>query len=460
MNHPNEPVEQNAKVPPHSIEAEQSVLGGLMLDNSAFDAIAGIVATGDFYRFDHRIIFEHIGKLIAATRPADVITVYEALAASGKVDDCGGLAYLNALAQNTPSAANIRRYAEIVRDRAVLRSMAKACDEISDSIYNTGGKEVSQIRDEAEAKFFAIGEDGAREQGGWLEIGPVLTQVVERVDALYNSPDNGGVSGTPTGFIDLDKMTSGMQGGDLIIVAGRPASGKTALSMNIGEYVAVERGLPVAVFSMEMPATQLVSRMIGSIGRIDGNHMRTGKLTDEEWAKLTYAVQKMAESQVFIEETGGLNIIEVRARARRLARQCGKLGLIICDYIQLASGTGQNQQNRALEIGEFTRGLKQLAKELGVPIIALSQVSRKCEERADKRVMASDLRDSGSIESDADVILGLYRDEVYSPDSPDKGTAEALVLKQRNGPIGVVRLAFAAQFAKFSNFIGAQGAYQ
>jgi len=451
MNHPNEPADIKAKVPPHSIEAEQSVLGGLLLDNSAFDVIAGILAGGDFYRYDHRIVFEHIGKLIAATRPADVITVYDALTASGKADEIGGLAYLNALAQNTPSAANIRRYADIVRDRAVLRRMVKACDDISDSIYFTGGKDVSQIRDEAEAKFFAIGEDGARDCGGWLELGPVLTQVVERVDMLHSNPNMGDVSGTPTGFIDLDKMTSGMQGGDLIVVAGRPASGKTAIAMGIGEYVAVEYGLPVAVFSMEMPATQLVSRMVGSIGRIDGNHLRTGRLTDEEWPKFTHAVQKMSEAKVFIEETGGLNIIEVRSRARRLARQCGKLGLIICDYIQLASGTGERQQNRALEIGEFTRGLKSLAKELGVPIIALSQVSRKCEERADKRVMASDLRDSGSIEADADVILGLYRDEVYHPDSQDKGTAEVLILKQRNGPIGTVRLGFAAQFAKFEN---------
>ena len=451
MNHPNEPADIKAKVPPHSIEAEQSVLGGLLLDNSAFDVIAGILAGGDFYRYDHRIVFEHIGKLIAATRPADVITVYDALTASGKADEIGGLAYLNALAQNTPSAANIRRYADIVRDRAVLRRMVKACDDISDSIYFTGGKDVSQIRDEAEAKFFAIGEDGARDCGGWLELGPVLTQVVERVDMLHSNPNMGDVSGTPTGFIDLDKMTSGMQGGDLIVVAGRPASGKTAIAMGIGEYVAVEYGLPVAVFSMEMPATQLVSRMVGSIGRIDGNHLRTGRLTDEEWPKFTHAVQKMSEAKVFIEETGGLNIIEVRSRARRLASQCGKLGLIICDYIQLASGTGERQQNRALEIGEFTRGLKSLAKELGVPIIALSQVSRKCEERADKRVMASDLRDSGSIEADADVILGLYRDEVYHPDSQDKGTAEVLILKQRNGPIGTVRLGFAAQFAKFEN---------
>jgi len=322
MNAPSkDPQLESLKVPPHSIEAEQSVLGGLLLDNAAWDRIADFLSQSDFYRYDHRIIFEHIGKLIAATRPADVITVYEALGTSGKAEEVGGLAYLNALAQNTPSAANIRRYAEIVRDRAVLRRLVSVADEISADAFNPQGKEVRQLLDEAESKVFSIAEDGARGTQGFLEIGPLLTQVVERIDTLYHTANPSDVTGTPTGFVDLDRMTSGMHGGELIIVAGRPSMGKTAFSMNVGEYVAVEYGLPVAVFSMEMPGTQLTMRMLGSVGRLDQHRMRTGRLTDEDWPKLTHAVQKMSEAQIFIDETGGLNPMELRSRARRLSRR-------------------------------------------------------------------------------------------------------------------------------------------
>ncbi|ACB64264.1 MULTISPECIES: replicative DNA helicase [Burkholderia] len=458
MNAPQDPQIESLKVPPHSVEAEQSVLGGLLLDNAAWDRIADFLSQGDFYRYDHRIIYEHIGRLIASTRPADVVTVYEALTTSGKADDVGGLAYLNALAQNTPSAANIRRYAEIVRDRAVLRRLVSVADEISADAFNPQGKEVRQLLDEAESKVFSIAEEGARGNQGFLEIGPLLTQVVERIDTLYHTANPSDVTGTPTGFVDLDRMTSGMHGGELIIVAGRPSMGKTAFSMNIGEYVAVEYGLPVAVFSMEMPGTQLVMRMLGSIGRLDQHRMRTGRLTDEDWPKLTHAVQKMSEAQLFIDETGGLNPMELRSRARRLARQCGKLGLIIVDYLQLMSGSSQGE-NRATEISEISRSLKSLAKELDVPVIALSQLNRGLEQRPNKRPVMSDLRESGAIEQDADVILFIYRDEVYNPDSPDKGTAEIIIGKQRNGPIGPVRLTFLGQFTKFDNFAGAQTFY-
>ncbi|WP_431819571.1 replicative DNA helicase [Burkholderia sp. F1] len=458
MNAPQDPQIESLKVPPHSVEAEQSVLGGLLLDNAAWDRIADYLSQGDFYRYDHRIIFEHIGRLIASTRPADVVTVYEALTTSGKADDVGGLAYLNALAQNTPSAANIRRYAEIVRDRAVLRRLVSVADEISADAFNPQGKEVRQLLDAAEAKVFSIAEEGARGNQGFLEIGPLLTQVVERIDTLYHTANPSDVTGTPTGFVDLDRMTSGMHGGELIIVAGRPSMGKTAFSMNIGEYVAVEYGLPVAVFSMEMPGTQLVMRMLGSVGRLDQHRMRTGRLTDEDWPKLTHAVQKMSEAQLFIDETGGLNPMELRSRARRLSRQCGKLGLIIVDYLQLMSGSSQGE-NRATEISEISRSLKSLAKELDVPVIALSQLNRGLEQRPNKRPVMSDLRESGAIEQDADVILFIYRDEVYNPDSPDKGTAEIIIGKQRNGPIGPVRLTFLGQYTKFDNFAGAQNFY-
>ncbi|MEK6365636.1 MAG: replicative DNA helicase [Burkholderia gladioli] len=802
MNAPQDPQLESLKVPPHSVEAEQSVLGGLLLDNAAWDRIADFLSQQDFYRYDHRLIYEHIGRLIAGTRPADVVTVYEALVTAGKADDVGGLAYLNALAQNTPSAANIRRYAEIVRDRAVLRRLVSVADEISADAFNPQGKEIRQLLDEAESKVFSIAEDGARGTQGFLEIGPLLTQVVERIDTLYHTANPSDVTGTPTGFVDLDRMTSGMHGGELIIVAGRPSMGKaqpldarvktltgwkamgelrvgdmlasidgrpsfvtgrypqgerqvhrvrfsdgrsteccdehlwrvhyrgwdkprvlntaeirtlltreryrnrlwidlhegefgraeplpvdgwvlgallgdgaldgtavslsvkaeatlarmrervdaclelehggqydwrikrraaggeierppvdpleealealglwgctshdkfiprayldaeksvrldllrglldtdgwvessgtvrystaspqlardvcelarslgawcsisekataytrqgerrdgvtayvctishpdpqslflfegkrerlaagrtrrkmpvivsieptrvtqtqcisvshptrlyitddyvvthnTAFSMNIGEYVAVEYGLPVAVFSMEMPGSQLVMRMLGSVGRLDQHRMRTGRLTDEDWPKLTHAVQKMSEAQLFIDETGGLNPMELRSRARRLARQCGKLGLIVVDYLQLMTGSSQGE-NRATEISEISRSLKSLAKELDVPVIALSQLNRGLEQRPNKRPVMSDLRESGAIEQDADVILFIYRDEVYNPDSPDKGTAEIIIGKQRNGPIGSVRLTFLGPYTKFDNFAGSQ----
>lgn len=439
------------RVPPHSVEAEQSVLGGLLLDNSSWDRIADIISDDDFYRFDHRIIWQHITRLIGLARPADVVTVYESLTTAGKAEEAGGLAYLNALAHNTPSAANIRRYAEIVRERSMLRKLVSVSDEIASAAFNPQGKEARQILDEAEARVFQIAQEGARGNKGFQDIQPLLAQVVDRIDELYHREGDSEVTGVPTGFVDLDRMTSGLQPGDLIIVAGRPSMGKTSLSMNIGEHIAIEQGLPVAVFSMEMGAVQLAMRMVGSVGLLDQHRMRTGKLTEDDWPRLTHAVKKVQEAQIYIDESPGLTAMEVRARARRLARQCGQLGLIIIDYLQLMSGSS-GSENRATEISEISRALKGLARELNCPLIALSQLNRSLEQRPNKRPVMSDLRESGAIEQDADLILFIYRDEVYNPDSPDKGTAELIIGKQRNGPIGTVRVAFQGSSTRFLNY--------
>jgi len=458
MNDRADPQLDSLHIPPHSIEAEQSVLGGLLLDNAAWDKIADFVSSDDFYRYDHRLIFQHIARLIYSARPADVITVFESLSSAAKAEEVGGVAYLNALAQNTPSAANIRRYAEIVRDRGILRKLITVADDISGSAFNPQGKEVKQMLDEAESKIFAIAEEGARGSQGFQEIQPLLTQVVERIDELYNRDNPNDITGVPTGFLDLDRMTSGLQPGDLVIVAGRPSMGKTAFSVNIGEHVAVDSGLPVAIFSMEMGGAQLAMRMLGSVGRLDQHRLRTGRLNDEDWPRLTHAIQKMNDAQIFIDETPSLSSIELRARSRRLARQCGKLGLIIVDYLQLMSANSPGE-NRATEISEISRNLKGLAKELNCPVIALSQLNRSLEQRPNKRPVMSDLRESGAIEQDADVILFIYRDEVYNPDSPEKGMAEIIIGKQRNGPIGSVRMTFLGHYTKFENYTGSAPIY-
>jgi len=433
-------------------------LGGLLLDNTAFDRVIDLVSAADFYRFDHRLIFQQIAKLVAATKPADVITVFESLSSLGKAEEVGGLAYLNALAQNTPSAANIRRYAEIVRDRGILRKLISVSDEIAGDAFNPQGKEVRQMLDAAESKIFSIAEEGSRGAAGFVEIKPLLAHVVERIDELFARDSTNDVTGVPTGMLDLDRMTSGLQEGDLIIVAGRPSMGKTAFSVNIGENVAIDSGLPVAIFSMEMGGTQLAMRMLGSVGRIDQQRLKTGRLKDEDWPKLTSAIQRMNDAPIFIDETPALSSIELRSRARRLARKCGKLGLIIVDYLQLMSANAPGE-NRATEISEISRNLKSLAKELNCPVIALSQLNRSLEQRPNRRPVMSDLRESGAIEQDADLILFIYRDEVYNPDSPDKGTAEIIIGKQRNGPIGQVRMTFLGQFTKFDNYTGAASVY-
>jgi replicative DNA helicase len=440
------------KLPPHSVEAEQSVLGGLMLENNAMDRVADVINERDFYRADHRAIWRQIAVLINDNKPADVITVAESLDSHNLLENIGGLTYLASLAQNTPSAANIRRYAEIVRERAVLRHLAEVGSEISESAYNPEGRSASDILDAAEAKVFEIKEAGAKSTQGFQPLQPLLVQVVNRIDELYSRDNPSDVTGLATGFVDLDSKTSGLQPGDLIIVAGRPSMGKTAFSLNIAENIALDSSMPVAVFSMEMGAAQLVMRMLGSIGRLDQHKLRTGRIAEDDWHKLTSALGRLNEAPVFIDETPGLTAMEVRARARRLARQNdNKLGLIVIDYLQLMSGNG-NGENRATEISEISRSLKGLAKELHVPIIALSQLNRSLEQRPNKRPVMSDLRESGAIEQDADVILFIYRDEVYNPDSPDKGTAEIIIGKQRNGPIGTVRLTFLGEYTKFESF--------
>ncbi|HVL57849.1 MAG TPA: replicative DNA helicase [Burkholderiaceae bacterium] len=390
------------RLPPHSIEAEQAVLGGVLLDNAAWEKIADLLREEDFYRYDHRLIWQHLARLIERNQPADVLTMQDSLRSTGKLDEAGGLAYLNALATGTPSAANVRRYAEIVRDRSVLRRLVSVSDEIATTALNPQGRDTRQILDEAESKVFQISEDTARTRGGFQDLQAVLTQVVERVDDLYNRENPNDITGVPTGFTDLDKMTSGLQPGDLIIVAARPSVGKTALALNIGEHVAVDQGLPVAVFSMEMGATQLAMRLLCSVGRIDQQRLRTGRLHEEDWPRLTAAIQKMQDAQLFIDETPALNPLELRARARRLARQFGKLGLIVVDYLQLMSATSHGE-NRATEVAEVSRSMKALAKELNCPVIALSQLSREVEKRNDKRPVMSDLREC--VTGDTPVLL-------------------------------------------------------
>ncbi len=444
---------ESLKLPPNSVEAEQSVLGGLLLENEALDRIADILSQADFYRHDHRLIYTHIAKLIEQNRPADIVTVAESLENSAELSSVGGIAYLGALAQNTPTAANIRRYAEIVRERSIMRKLVEVGSGIAESAYNPQGRDAQQLLDEAEAKIFQIAESGNRGSQGFVNIQTLLPQVADRIDFLYQRENQGSVTGVPTGFDDLDEKTSGFQPGDLIIVAGRPSMGKTAFSLNIAENVALDTKKAVAVFSMEMGATQLATRMIGSVGRLDQHRMRNGNLEDEDWARLTTALGKLNDAPIFIDEGAGLSSFDVRARARRLHRQTGGLGLIVVDYLQLMAGTsGRASENRATEISEISRSLKSLAKELEVPVVALSQLNRSVEQRPDKRPVMSDLRESGAIEQDADLILFIYRDEVYNPDSEDKGTAEIIIAKQRNGPIGRVRLTFLGQHTRFENF--------
>ncbi|WP_374669361.1 replicative DNA helicase [Ramlibacter sp.] len=438
------------RIPPHSIEAESSVLGGLLLDNGAWDRVGDLLTDGDFYRYEHRLVYAAIGALVNATRPADVITVFEHLQSLGKADEVGGLPYLNALAQYVPSAGNIRRYAEIVRERAILRKLVSASDEIATAAFNPQGKPVDKILDEAEQKIFHIGEEGSRMKQGFQAMDSLVVQLLDRVQEMADNPND--ITGVPTGFYDLDRMTSGMQAGDLIILAARPSMGKTSLAINIAEHVALHEGLPVAVFSMEMGASQLAVRIVGSIGRIDQTHLRTGRLTDDEWPRLTEAIEKLRNISLHIDETPGLTASELRANARRLARQCGKLGLIVVDYLQLMSvSSGMSDENRATAVGEISRGLKMLAKELQCPVIALSQLSRGVESRTDKRPMMSDLRESGAIEQDADVIMFIYRDDYYNKDSKEPGVSEIIISKQRNGPTGTCKLAFIKPLTKFEN---------
>ncbi|RSZ34326.1 MULTISPECIES: replicative DNA helicase [unclassified Variovorax] len=440
------------RIPPHSIEAESSVLGGLLLDNGAWDRMGDLLVDGDFYRHEHKLIYAAIGGLINASKPADVITVYEQLQNLGKADEIGGLVYLNSLAQYVPSASNIRRYAEIVRERSILRKLVTASDEIATNAFNPQGKAVDKILDEAEQKIFNIGEEGTRMKQGFQSMDALVVDLLDRVTEMAENPND--ITGVRTGFNDFDKMTSGLQPGDMIVLAARPSMGKTSLAINIAEHVALDEGLPVAVFSMEMGAAQLAVRIVGSIGRIDQGHLRTGKLTDEEWPRLTEAIEKLRTVSLHIDETPGLSTSELRANARRLARQYGRLGLIVVDYLQLMSTSSSGDENRATAVGEISRGLKMLAKELKCPVIALSQLSRGVESRTDKRPMMSDLRESGAIEQDADIIMFIYRDDYYNKESKEPGVAEVIISKHRNGPTGTVKLGFLKPLTKFENLVG------
>jgi replicative DNA helicase len=441
--------EQRLKVPPHSIEAEQSLLGGLMLDHQSWDKIADVVSEPDFYRKDHRLIFSAIGSLAEEANPCDVVTVSECLDNRGELDAAGGLEYLASLANETPGAANARSYAKILRERSMLRSLISAGNEISGAAFTSDGRTAAEIVDEAERLVFEIAESGSRGRSGFKALKHILPEAVDRIDVLHQSDDD--ITGIPSGYIEFDKLTAGLQDGDLIIVAGRPSMGKTTLALNIAENAAIGSQVPTAIFSMEMPSQQLAFRMISSLGRVDQTHLRTGRFPDEDWSRINTAVQLMSEAPIFIDDTPALSPTEIRARARRLQREHG-LGLIVIDYLQLMAVPG-SKENRATEISEISRSLKALAKELSLPVIALSQLNRSVEQRTDKRPVMSDLRESGAIEQDADMIVFIYREEVYNQDTPRKGIADIAIAKQRNGPIGDFPLTFVGRYTKFENWV-------
>ncbi len=442
----------NLKVPPHSIQAEQSVLGGLMIDNQTWDKVADKVSEVDFYRKEHRLIFTTIAKLAEKQQPFDVITLSEMLDNTEDLKDAGGITYLGVLVKDTPSAANIVAYADIVRDKSVLRQLVHIGTDISDSAFNTEGRETAELLEIAEREVFKIAEQRQRGRSGFNPIKSLLADAVDKIETLFEM--EGDITGASTGFNYLDQKTSGLQPADLIIVAGRPSMGKTTIAMNMAENIAIKGDKPVAVFSMEMPGEALAMRMMSSLGRIDQHKVRTGKLDDDEWPRLTSAINMLADTKLFIDDTPALTPTEVRSRARRLAREHGQLGLIVLDYLQLMQSPSSGD-NRVQQISDISRSLKALAKELNVPVIALSQLNRNLEQRPNKRPVMSDLRESGAIEQDADLIVFVYRDEVYNEDSPDKGIAEIIIGKQRNGPLGTVRLTFLGQYTRFENFAGA-----
>ncbi|ROQ30591.1 replicative DNA helicase [Gallaecimonas pentaromativorans] len=441
------------KVPPHSLEAEQSVLGGLLLDNQAWDRVAEAVVEQDFYSRAHRLIFKAMVQLMAVNKPLDLITVSEQMERENCLEEAGGFAYLGEIARNTPSAANIHAYAEIVRERAVVREMIGVANEIAESGFDPQGRSTEELLDMAESKVFKIAESRANANEGPQDIKRILEKTVDRIEKLFGQPHDG-VTGVSSGFQDLDKMTAGLQSSDLIIVAARPSMGKTTFAMNLAEYAAMTQDKPVLIYSLEMPSEQIMMRMLASLGRIDQTKIRTGQLDDDDWARLSSTMGLLMEKgRMYIDDSSGLTPTEVRSRARRIAREHGGVSLIMVDYLQLMTVPGM-QDNRTLEIAEISRSLKALAKELECPVIALSQLNRSLEQRADKRPVNSDLRESGSIEQDADLIMFIYRDEVYNPETTDKGTAEIIIGKQRNGPIGRVRLTFSGHFSRFDNYAG------
>ena len=438
------------KVPPHSIEAEQSVLGGLLLDNESWEKTADFLVEHDFYRRDHQLIFRGIAALFEQSQPVDVITLAEYHDTRGELEQVGELAYLGMLSRNTPSSANIVAYASIVRERSILRQLITVGTTISNTAFNQEGRTSEEMLDLVEGQVFEIAEKGAKRAGGFVQVKEVLSKVVDRIDTLFEQ--DSAITGLSTGFTDFDEQTSGLQAADLVVVAGRPSMGKTTFAMNLAENAAIKSKEPVAVFSMEMPSDALAMRMLSSLGQIDQHRLRTGKLNDDDWPRLTSAIALLNEAPLFIDDTPALTVTELRARARRLKREHG-LSMIVIDYIQLMQGSGGgSNENRATEVSEISRSLKALAKELEVPVIALSQLNRSLEQRPNKRPIMSDLRESGAIEQDADLIVFIYRDEVYNEDSPEKGKAEIIIGKQRNGPIGTVALTFQGKYTRFVNF--------
>ncbi len=441
------------KIPPHSIEAEQSVLGGLMLDNEAWDRVAERVVGQDFYTRTHKLIFEAMERLVELGQPIDLITISEALEKNNELENVGGFAYLGEIAKNTPSAANISAYAEIVRERAVVREMIGVANEIAEAGYNPEGRESHELLDLAESKVFKIAEQRTKSSDGPQNIHTILEKTIDKIEELYQSPQDG-ITGVSSGYTDLDKMTAGMQPSDLIIVAARPSMGKTTFAMNLAEHAAMTQDKPVVIFSLEMPSEQIMMRMLASLGRINQTKVRTGQLDDDDWARLSSTMGILLEKgKMYVDDSSGLTPTELRSRARRIARDNGGVSMIMVDYLQLMRVPSLSD-NRTLEIAEISRSLKALAKELECPVIALSQLNRTLEQRADKRPINSDLRESGSIEQDADLIMFIYRDEVYNEESAEKGMAEIIIGKQRNGPIGKVRLTFQGQFSRFDNYAG------
>ena len=442
------------KLQPQSIEAERSVIGALLISSDSWDGVAEVVAAADFYRPAHRAIFRQIALLVDRGEPVDVVTVSDRLLATGELDAAGGHTYLAELAEQTPTASTVRAYAKAVRERSVLRQLINAARDIASAGFNPEGRSSEELVDEAERLIMQISESGQK-AGGPQGMEGLLKGAIDRIEELYNT--GGDITGLTTGFIDLDRMTSGLQPSDLVIVAGRPSMGKTSFAMNLVENAALASDRPLMVFSMEMPAEQLVIRMLSSLGRIDQSRVRTGKLEQDDWPKLASATEKLKGTQVFIDDTPALTPTELRSRVRKLVREQGDLGMIMVDYLQLMRVAGSGE-GRTAEISEISRSLKAIAKEFKVPVVALSQLNRSLEQRPNKRPVNSDLRESGAIEQDADVIMFIYRDEVYNEDSPDKGVAEIIIGKQRNGPIGSCRLSFQGQFTRFENL--ARGDYE
>lgn len=439
------------RTPPHSVEAEQSVLGGLLLDASAWDSVADVVRADDFYRPDHKLIFEAVGHLASQGKPCDVVTVSEQLERGARLGDAGGRAYLGTLARDTPSAVNVRFYAEIVRERSLLRQLSQAGNEIAASVFRNEGETARDLVDRAESRVFEIAEKGSRGRfEGAVSVQTLMPGLIDQIDEWHANP--GGLRGLPTGFDDFDRKTGGLRPGDLVVVAGRPSMGKTTFAVNMAEYAALKGDVraSVAIFSMEMPAEQLMTRMLSSIGRVSLSHIRSGQISDEDWPRISGAAGQLSEARIFIDETPGLTPTELRARSRRVKREYG-LNLIVVDYLQLMQVPG-NKENRATEIAEISRSLKALAKEIGCPVIALSQLNRGVEQRTDKKPVMSDLRESGAIEQDADMILLIYREEVYDKNTTKKGMAEIDLAKHRNGETGMFVLSFQGQYSRFVNY--------